>query len=219
MLSRRPAPWLRLLPLALVFPGCDGGQAAVSPTSVPTPAASISLTCVLGSTDCSAVMQGQTLTFTARPGDAAAACDRPCSPTATARPRSTSARSRRRRRLSHEYNRLGSFTARLDATTAAGETRSATVSIRVNTLVTASIAVTNLGNLNAEALADVQGAPVVRYEWVFEPFLPAITTLEPRVFFTYPSPGYKAVEMRAVLADGRVVMASAAVIVGREHEG
>ena len=120
---------------------------------------------------------------------------------------------------SHEYMRLGSYTARLDATTMGGETRSATVAIKVDTLVTASIQTTNFGNLNVEAVADVSGAPVARYEWSFEPFLPRVVTTEPRAIFTYPAPGYKAVELHAVLVDGRVIVASAAVIVGREHEG
>jgi hypothetical protein len=71
---------------------------------------------------------------------------------------------------SHEYMRLGAYTARLDATTVSGETRSATVPIKVDTLVTASIVTTNLGNLNVEAVADISGAPVLRYEWSFEPF-------------------------------------------------
>ena len=219
MFSRRPATWLRLLPLALVIPGCDGGQTSVSPTSVPAPASSISLTCVLGSSDCSAVMQGQTLTFTARPGDAAGALRSAVLDYGDGSPALDLGAFTAPATAAHEYTRLGTFTARLDATTASGEPRGTAVSIRVDTLVTASIAVTNLGNLNAEAVADIQGARVARYEWVFEPFLPAITTFEPRVFFTYPAPGYKAVELRAVLTDGRVVAASAAVIVGREHEG
>jgi hypothetical protein len=38
------------------------------------------------------------------------------------------------------------------------------------------------------------------------------------VLFTYATPGYKAVQLRAVLADGRVILASGHVVVGREHE-
>ena len=103
MLSRRPATWLRLLPLALVIPGCDGGQTSVSPTSVPAPASSISLTCVLGSTDCSAVMQGQTLTFTARPGDAPAAMR---SAVLELRRRVAATRARRVHRAGHGVSRV-----------------------------------------------------------------------------------------------------------------
>jgi len=219
MLSRRPATWLRLLPLALVIPGCDGGRAAISPTPVPAPASGISLTCVLGSSDCSAVMQGQTLMFTARPADATGAMRSAVLDYGDGSPALDLGAFAAPATVSHEYTQLGTFMARLEATTPGGETRTAEVSIRVGTLVTASIAVTNLGNLNAEAVADVQGAQVVRYDWTFEPYVPAVTTSEPRALFTYPSPGYKAVEMRATLADGRVVTASAAVIVGREHEG
>lgn len=216
MLSRRPALWIRLLPLlALVLPGCDGGQATVSPT--PAPVASFSLTCALGSTNCSTVMQGQTLTFTARPGDgglrSAVVTYGDGSPDVNLGALSAPAT------FSHEYTRLGSFTARLDATTASGESRSSSVAIEVGTLVTGSIVTRNLGNLNVEAVATIVGAPVARYEWSFEPFLPPVITTEPRAVFTYPSPGFKAVELRAVLTDGRAVVASAEVVVGREHEG
>jgi hypothetical protein len=162
-------------------------------------------------------MQGQTLTFTARPGEAALRSAvlnyGDGSPVvelgALTAPATTS----------HEYMRLGSFTARLDATTMSGESRSATVPIKVDTLATASIETINFGNLNVEAVATVTGAPVLRYEWSFEPFLPREVTTGPRAVFTYPAPGYKAVELYAVLVDGRVLRASAAVIVGREHEG
>ena len=219
MLSRRPATWLRLLPLALVIPGCDGGQTSVSPTSVPAPASSISLTCVLGSTDCAAVMQGQTLTFTARPGDPPAAMRSAVLNYGDGSPQLELGAFTAPATASHEYMRLGSYTARLEVTTVNGETRSATVPIKVDTLVTASIATTNHGNLNVEAVAEVTGAPVLRYEWSFEPFLPRGVTTEPRALFAYPAPGSKAVERYAVLVDGRVILASAAVIVGREHEG
>jgi hypothetical protein len=210
--------WLRLLPLALVIPGCDGGQSGVSPTPLPVTPAGLRLTCVLGSGDCSSVMLGQTLTFTADQGgagalrsvrldygDGSAAVDLG----ALAAPAT----------LSHEYTRLGTFTARLDATTTAGEARNAVVDIGVGTVVTATVLTKNLGSLNVEAVAYVQGAPVDRYEWSFEPFLPRLVTTDPRTVFSYPSPGYKAVEVRAFLTDGRVVTASAAVIVGRENEG
>jgi PKD repeat protein len=162
-------------------------------------------------------MQGQTLTFTARPGDAALRTavlnygdGSPALELGSLAAAATT---------SHEYARLGSYTARLDATSVSGETMSATVPIKVDTLVTASIETANFGNLNVQAVATVTGAPVLRYEWSFEPFLPRVVTTEPRAVFTYPTPGYKAVELHAVLVDGRVILASAAVIVGREHEG
>jgi len=200
-----------------VLSGCDGGQAGVSPTTVPPAAAGLSLTCGVGTTDCSAAMQGQTLTFTARPdgagaartatlnfGDGSAPLDLG---TFTAVATTT-----------HEYQSVGKFIARLDVTTAAGDTRSATQAVTVDTVVTASISATNLGDLNAVATADVEGAPVVRYDWVFDPDAPLVSTSEPRAVYTYSTPGYKAVELRALLADGRVIRASGHVIVGREHE-
>lgn len=218
MLSRRPATWLRLLPLALVIPGCDGGQTSVSPSSVPAPPANaVRLTCVLGTADCASVMQGQTLTFTVDPGAAATGSrsvaltfgdgSAPADLGALTSPTT----------LTHEYQRLGVFVARLDVTSG-GDTRSASLTIKVDTLVTASLGATNLGALNVEATADVQGAAVDRYEWFFEPDGPPVVTLQPRVQYTYAAPGYKAVELRAVLTDGRVVRASGHVIVGREHE-
>jgi hypothetical protein len=216
MLSRRPAALFRLLSLALVIPGCNGGQTSVSPSPTPAAAASsVSLTCVLGTADCASVMQGQTLTFTVNPGaagnrsaaisfgDGTAAVDLGALPSPAT--------------LTHEYERLGVFVARVDVASG-GDMRSASLTIKVDTLVTASIGATNLGDLNVEATADVQGAAVAQYEWLFEPSAPAVVTFGPRVQFTYSSPGYKAVELRAVLADGRVVRASGHVIVGREHE-
>ena len=218
MIRRRTDTWIRLLPLALVLSGCDGGQAGVSPTPMPPAPAGLSLTCGVGTADCSAAMQGQTLTFTARPdgtgaarsatlnfGDGSPAVDLG---TFTAVATAT-----------HEYQSLGKFTARLDVMTSAGASTSATQLITVDTVVTASISATNLGDLNAVVTADVQGAPVVRYDWVFDPDAPVVSTTEPRAVYTYSTPGYKAVELRALLADGRVILASGHVIVGREHEG
>jgi hypothetical protein len=162
-------------------------------------------------------MQGQTVTFTAQPGDggvrSAVLNYGDGSPEVNLGALSAPAT------VTHEYMRLGAFTARLDATTASGESRSSTVPIEVGTRVTGSIVTRNLGNLNVEAVATVEGAPVARYEWSFEPFLPPVITTEPRAVFTYPSPGFKAVELRAVLTDGRAILASAEVVVGREHEG
>jgi hypothetical protein len=219
MLSRRPATWLRLVPLALVIPGCGGGQTAVSPSSVsaPAPTPSVGLTCALGTTDCSSVMQGQTLTFTASPGSVATGTRSATLTFGDGTPDLDLGTLAAPATVAHEYVRLGTFTARLEVTTG-GEMRAASVAIKVGTVVTASIGATNLGDLNVEATADIQGAAVAQYEWLFEPGAPAVVTFQPRVLFTYSSPGYKAVELKVVLADGRVVRASAHVIVGREHE-
>jgi hypothetical protein len=219
MLSRRPATLFRLLAMALVIPGCGAGQppAAPSPVSVPAPTTSVGLTCALGTTDCSSVMQWQTLTFTASPGAGTTGTRSATltfgdgTPPLDLGPLASPAA------VSHEYASLGTFTARLEVR-AGSEMRSASLTIKVDTIVTASIGATNLGDLNVEATADVQGAAVDRYEWLFEPGSPAVVTFQPRVLFAYSSPGYKAVELKAALADGRVIRASAHVIVGREHE-
>jgi len=219
MLSRRPATWLRLLPLALVIPGCDGGQTSVSPSPSPAPVvnSSVSLTCALGTADCASVMQGQTLTFTVNPGAAATGARSVALDYGDGTAAVDLGALGSQTTVSHEYQRLGVFVARLDVTSG-GDTRSASLTIKVDTMVTASLGATNLGDLNVEATADVQGASVTRYEWLFEPSSPAVITFGPRVLYTYATPGYKAVELRAVLADGRVVVASGHVIVGREHE-
>jgi hypothetical protein len=164
-------------------------------------------------------MQGQTLTFTARPGDSGGAVRSAILTFGDGTPpvdlgAFTAAATR-----THEYQRLGTFTARLDVALASAETRTASTTIQVETLVTASLEAENLGSLNVRATAAVQGAVVVRYDWLFEAGSPVISTTVPIVLFTYPTPGFKAVELRALLADGRVVTASREVVVGRENEG
>jgi hypothetical protein len=54
---------------------------------------------------------------------------------------------------------------------------------------------------------------VTSYEWTFEPGLPVVVTTGPRARYTYSSPGWKAVVLRAVLGDGRSVIASSSVVV------
>jgi PKD repeat protein len=218
MICRRTDGWIRLLPLALVLSGCDGGQAGVSPTPAAPAPAGFSLTCAVGTGDCSAAMQGQTVTFTARPGTGAGTARSAALNFGDGSPSVDFGTFTAAATATHEYGSLGSFTARLDVTMASGETKTVTQPVKVDSLVTASLGATNLGDLNVEATADVEGAPVVRYDWLFEPDGPVVSTTEPRVLFTYATPGYKAVQLRAVLADGRVILASGHVVVGREHE-
>lgn len=211
-----PIKWIPLL--AVLAAGCGGGQSSVSPTPVAPAASVFSLTCAIGTTTCATVMQGQTLNFTARPGDAGGVVRSAVLNFGDGTPAVDLGAFATAVTQTHRYQTLGRFTARLDVALANGETRAASTAIEVNTLVTASVGAENLGSLNVRATADVEGAAVVRYDWLFEPTGPLVSSTVPTVLFTYATPGYKAVELRALLADGRVVIATSAVIVGREHE-
>lgn len=200
-----------LLLLGLLAAGCDGGGAAApGPSPVPTSPAVVGLTCAVGSADCSSVMLGQTVTFTARRTDGAdvrsASLEFGDGGSVGLGGLASPAQ------VSHEYSRTGTFTARLALVTATGEAKASTEMVQVGTLVTASIGATDLGGLNALATADVQGAVVVRYEWTFDPNAGVVITTGPQARFVYPAPGYKAVELRAVLADGRTIRASGHVV-------
>ena len=198
--------------LALALAGCDSGQAAApAPTPAPSQPSALTLTCVIGTADCSTAMLGQTLTFTAVRGDTAVRSATLDFGDGTARVdlgALTAAAS-----ASHEYTRLGAFTARLDVATPSGDTRSATQVIQVDTRVTASMEATDIGGLNVLATADVQGAPVMRYEWTFERNGPVVTTTSPRANYTYSAAGFKDLQLRALLSDGRTIRASTQVIV------
>jgi len=200
---------LSVLLLALALAGCDGGQAAAP---APTPQSSaLTLTCAIGTADCSTAMLGQTLTFTAQRGDVSVTSAMLDFGDGTARvdfgalAAAASA--------SHEYTKLGDFTARLDVTTTNGDTRSATQVIQVDTRVTASMAAVDIGGLTVLATAEVQGAPVVRYEWTFDPSGPLVTTTSPRANFTYSAAGFKDLQLRVLLSDGRTIRASTHVVV------
>jgi hypothetical protein len=116
--------------------------------------------------------------------------------------------------VSHTYP-IGTFTARLLVTDMAGtEQAPAAQVVHVGSLVTVSVGATDLGGLNVTATADVRGAAVVRYEWNFDPTASPVVTTEPQAWFTYSAPGYKAVVLKATLADGRVITGSSSVVVG-----
>ncbi len=197
------------LALATTLAGCDGGQTA-APTPTPQPSA-LTLTCAIGTEDCSTAMLGQTVTFTAERGDTtvrSATLD-----FGDGTPRVDFGVLAAAANASHEYTTLGAFTARLDVTTTSGDARSATQVIQVDTRVTASMAAVDLGGLTALATADVQGAPVASYEWTFDRNGPLVTTALPRATYTYSLAGFKDLQLRVRLVDGRTIRASTHVIV------
>jgi PKD repeat protein len=206
-------PSILLLALVhLAVSGCDSGQAAApAPTPASPQPSALTLTCAVGTADCSTAMLGQTVTFTAQRGDTvvrSATLDFGDGTPGVDFGALTVAAS-----ASHEYTRLGAFTARLDVTTTSGDTRSATQAIRVDTRVTASMEAVDLGGLNVLATADVQGAPVARYEWTFDLSGAVVTTTSPRANYTYSAAGFKDLQLRAILSDGRTIRASTQVIV------
>lgn len=187
-----------------------GSASPVGPSATVPVSTAPRLSCAEGLTDCSSVMVGDTLTFTADPGTSAA---RPASldfgdgTTTELGAFATAAR------VQHTYATIGTYTARLVLADASGTTPPSLI-VRVGSLVTASIGAVDVGGLNVVATADVHGGDVVLYEWTFDPATPSITTRLPEARFTYSVPGYKAVLLRATLADGRVITASSSVVVG-----
>ena len=77
-----------------------------------------------------------------------------------------------------------------------------------------SMSVDHLGDYNVLATADVQGAAAVRFEWFFERReLPEVVTSTNQARYVYATPGFKDVNVRVTLADGRQGLGSGAVVV------
>jgi hypothetical protein len=71
-----------------------------------------------------------------------------------------------------------------------------------------------LGGLNVVATANVQGGQGVQFEWFFERGAnPEVISTSNEARYIYPSPGFKDLTVRVLLADGRRILGSAAVIV------
>jgi len=190
--------------------GCGSDSATPGVPGAPAPAPSITLRCAVGTGSCADAMQGQTVTFTADRGTTSvrtATLDFGDGASADVGTLSTAAT------VPHVYAQTGTFTARLTAVDSSGQSQTATQEVRVGTVVTASMSVIDLGGLNVLASADVRGAPVARYEWLFEGTTPNVATTTNQARYTFSTPGFKDVSMRATLGDGRVVRASAAVVV------
>jgi hypothetical protein len=194
---------------ALIAAGC-GAAAPTAPAVVSSASTAPTLLCAIGSGDCSAAMEGESLTFTASRGALAlrassldlgdgTVMDLGTLPTPAT--------------VTHTYA-IGTFTARLLVTDMTGASQPAPAqTVHVGSLVTASVGAADLGGLNVTATADIRGAAVVRYEWNFDPSAAPVVTTEPQAWFTYAAPGYKAVVLKATLADGRVITASSSVVV------
>jgi hypothetical protein len=203
-----------MLLAAILVAACGNGQSLTptTPTTPPAGGAAINLRCAVGTASCSDAMQGQAVTFTAERGlnagtIRAATLDFGDGANAELGTLPTPAS------VSHVYAQTGAFTARLSAVDAAGQSQGATQVVQVGTLVTTSMGLTHLGNLNVLATADVRGAQVVLYEWIFEGTSPNVATISNEARYTFTTSGFKDVAMRATLSDGRTVRASASVIV------
>ncbi len=204
---------LILVALSLASAGCGSTPTAPSPSpaapAVVTPP--VSLACAIGTTDCSAVMAGQTVAFTAQRGAnlnvRATALDFGDGTVAELGALPGPAR------IEHAYDRPGAFTARLTVTDSAGATFSASAPVSVGSLVSVAMSATAVGSLMVTATAQVSGATAARYEWVFDPLAIRIVTTEPRASFTYSTIGWKDLQLLVTLSDGRTVRASASVVV------
>src|SRR5689334_4027143 len=153
--------WIALI-AAFAVAAC-GSASPVAPSTTAS-AAAPQLSCAEGLADCSSVMVGETVTFTADPGTAprTAALDFGDGVTTDLGALATPAR------VQHAYANVGTYTARLAFRDASGTT-SPSLTIRVGSLVTASIGAADVGGLNVVATADVHGGDVSLYEWTFDP--------------------------------------------------
>lgn len=83
------------------------------------------------------------------------------------------------------------------------------------TAIQISVGARDLGGRNVEATALVTGATPVQFEWFFErKDLPEVITTGSTAYYVYPAPGFKDLNVRVTLSDGRRALGSAAVIVG-----
>lgn len=83
-----------------------------------------------------------------------------------------------------------------------------------NSTVQVGLSAADLGGRNVLATALVQGGDPVRFEWYFERQAnPEVVTTTNQARYIYPLPGFKDLNVRVTLADGRRVLGSAAVIV------
>lgn len=82
------------------------------------------------------------------------------------------------------------------------------------TSIQVSVNARDLGGFNVEATAVVTGATPVQFEWFFQRgSLPEVITTAGLARYLYPSPGFKDINVRVTLSDGRRALGSAAVII------
>jgi adhesin/invasin len=174
---------------------------AVKITALVAPA--VSLTCAIGNENCSAATIGQTVTFTAARtsgtivssnldfGDGSNVDLGALSGSTT---------------VPHQYSQAGTYTARLTARDANGETANPATVVQVLALATADLTVSNSGlTVTATVTTSV---PATQYQFTFETGATQTTT-SPTATHTYAAPGgTKTVAVVVTLVDGRTVTVS-----------
>ena len=194
---------------AFVAVSCGSDSVPATPGAPSTTTSALSLTCTGITASCGDAMQGQTVTFIADPGATVRSASLDFGDGTTTDLGALSARAS----VMHIYVQTGTYTARLTAIDASGQSQIATQIVRVGTLVTASMGLANLGGFNVLGTADVSGATVVLYEWFFEGTTANVATTANQARYTFTTPGFKDCSVTATLSDGRKVRASAAIVV------
>jgi hypothetical protein len=177
------------------------------------PGPAVTLTCAVGAvTNCATVSVGQAVLFTAQraAGSGSVASATLDFGDGTSFNLGTLASAVN---VSHSYTQTGTFTARLTATDASGETTTAVQPVQVGDVANISVTAVNTSGRTVTATATVTGANVSQYAWTFEGATPNATTSGNTATFTYATAGTKTVSVTATLTDGRTVTASNSVVV------
>jgi PKD repeat protein len=185
--------------------GSKTSTPATTITALVAPA--VSLACAAGSANCSSVTPGQTVTFTASRtsgtivtstldfGDGSSIDLGPLSGSSN---------------VPHVYNQTGTFTARLTARDANGETSSAVQIVQVLAAATVNLVLSNAG-LTVTATA-TPSVPATQYVWTFESGQTQTTTAN-TASFTYATAGLKTVTVTVTFADGRTATVSRTITI------
>jgi hypothetical protein len=180
--------------------GSKTSTPATTITALVAPA--VSLACATASGNCSQVTPGQTVTFTASRtsgtivtstldfGDGSSIDLGPLSGSSN---------------VPHVYNQTGTFTARLTARDANGETSSAVQIVQVVAAATVNLVLSNAG-LTVTATATPSVA-ATQYVWTFESGQTQTTTAN-TASHTYATAGLKTVSVTVTFADGRTATVS-----------
>jgi PKD repeat protein len=160
----------------------------------------VTLTCAVGATaNCSSVTAGQTVTFTAtRTAGAIVAATLEFGDGSSVELGALNGATS----VPHTYSGTGTFTARLTARDANGETTSAVQVVQVLAQAAADVAV-SVSGLTVTATA-AASAPVSTYQWTFEAGATQTTT-SPTATHTYAAAGPKTLTLIVTFVDGRTV--------------